>query len=90
MQCVVSVERISERFLILSDQPAPRQLPLTSKGFHSDNGSEYINHRVAQLLEKLHIDFTKSRARQTNDNALVESKNGSVVRKHLGFSHILM
>ena len=33
-------------------------------------------------------EFTKSRARHTNDNALVESKNGSVVRKHLGYSHI--
>lgn len=88
MQCVVSVERISERFLI----PALNQLldsfPFVILGFHSDNGSEYINHRVAQLLEKLRIDFTKSRARQTNDNALVESKNGSVVRKHLGYAHI--
>ena len=33
-------------------------------------------------------EFTKSRARHTNDNALVESKNGSVVRKHLGYAHI--
>ena len=43
---------------------------------------------VAGLLEKLRIELTKSRARQTNDNALVESKNGSVVRKHLGYEHI--
>jgi hypothetical protein len=58
-------------------------------GFHADNGSEYINRQVAALLEKLRIEeFTKSRARRTNDNALVESKNGSVVRKHLGYSHI--
>ena len=63
--------------------------PFTIHGFHSDNGSEYINKRVAALLEKLHIqEFTKSRARRTNDNALVESKNGSVVRKHLGYTHI--
>ena len=48
-----------------------------------------INHRVAALLNKLHIEeFTKSRARRSNDNALVESKNGSIVRKHLGYSHI--
>jgi hypothetical protein len=41
------------------------------------------------LLNKLHVqEFTKSRARRTNDNALVESKNGSVVRKHLGYAHI--
>lgn len=87
-ECVFAVERISERFLI----PALAQLlatfPFVIRGFHSDNGSEYINRQVAQLLEKLRIEQTKSRARQTNDNALVESKNGSTVRKHLGYSHI--
>src|SRR5690606_29666892 len=57
-------------------------------GFTSDYGSEYVNHRVAALLRKLLVEFTKSRARQTNDNALVESKNGSVLRKHLGYQHI--
>ncbi|MHB8473668.1 MAG: hypothetical protein ACYDC8_12660 [Gammaproteobacteria bacterium] len=57
-------------------------------GFHSDNGSEYINGRVAKLLQKLLIEQTKSRARRCNDNALVESKNGSVIRKHFGYSHI--
>ena len=59
------------------------------RAFHADNGSEYINHRVAALLNKLHIgQFTKSRARQCNDNALVESKNGSVIRTYLGYDHI--
>ena len=63
--------------------------PFVIRGFHADNGSEYINHRVARLLGKLHVqEFTKSRARRTNDNALVESKNASVVRKHLGYAHI--
>ena len=63
--------------------------PVIVQGFHADNGSEYINHRVADMLAKLNIQqFTKSRARRTNDNALVESKNGSVVRKHLGYAHI--
>ena len=60
----------------------------TIVGFHSDNGSEYINRRVAKLLEKLRIEQTKSRSRHSNDNALAESKNASVVRKHMGYSHI--
>ena len=56
---------------------------------HADNGSEYINYRVARLLRKLHVEeFTKSRPRRSNDNALVESKNASVVRRHLGHAHI--
>jgi hypothetical protein len=58
------------------------------EGFHSDNGSEYINHKVAKMLEKLRIEQTKSRSRQSNDNALAESKNASVVRKHMGYVHI--
>ena len=62
--------------------------PFVIRGFHADNGSEYINRLVAELLNKLHIGFTKSRARHSNDNALAESKNGSVVRKYLGYEHI--
>lgn len=62
--------------------------PFLIYAFHADNGSEYINRRVAKLLGKLHIEFTKSRPRHSNDNALAESKNGTVVRKHLGYDHI--
>lgn len=88
-QFVGSVERISERHLLPVLEALIEAFPFVVLGFHSDNGSEYINKRVAELLEKLRIaEFTKSRARQTNDNALVESKNGSVIRKHLGYAHI--
>lgn len=88
-QFVGSVERISERFLLPVLEALITAFPFVTLGFHADNGSEYINKRVAGLLEKLRIeDFTKSRARRSNDNALVESKNGSVVRKHLGYAHI--
>ena len=87
-EVVVAVERISEHFLIPALEQALAAFPFTVRGFHSDNGSEYINHQLAAMLEKLRIEFTKSRARRTNDNALVESKNASVVRKHLGYSHI--
>jgi hypothetical protein len=88
-QFVGSVERISERFLLPVLEALIRAFPFIIHGFHADNGSEYINRQVAGLLAKLHVQaFTKSRARRTNDNALVESKNGSVVRKHLGYAHI--
>lgn len=88
IQVIVSVERISERYLIPALDLQLEAFPFVILGFHADNGSEYINRRVAALLEKLHIELTKSRSRQTNDNALVEGKNGSVVRKHLGYDHI--
>jgi transposase InsO family protein len=87
-EIVCSVERIAEVFLIPVLEHALGTFPFLIRGFHSDNGSEYINHRVAAMLDKLRIEFTKCRARRTNDNALVESKNASVVRKHLGYSHI--
>jgi DNA-binding MarR family transcriptional regulator len=88
-QFVGSLERIGERFVLPLLEALIEAFPFSVLGFHADNGSEYINHRVAALLDKLRIEqFTKSRARRTNDNALVESKNCSVVRKHLGYAHI--
>jgi hypothetical protein len=87
-QIEACVERISEAFLLPVLELVIKQFPFVVEGFHSDNGSEYTNHKVAKLLEKLRIEQTKSRSRQSNDNALAESKNASVVRKHMGYAHI--
>jgi transposase InsO family protein len=87
-EVVCCVERISERYLIPVLEQLLDSFPFTIRGFHSDNGSEYINRQVARLLEKLRIEFTKSRPRRSNDNALTESKNGAVVRKLFGYEHI--
>ena len=87
-EIVVSVERITEVYLIPALAFLLEAFPFVILGFHADNGSEYINKDVARLLEKLRIELTKSRARHSNDNALVECKNGHVVRKLLGHAHI--
>jgi transposase InsO family protein len=87
-EIVGSVEQISEAFLLPMLEGMLAQFPFQILGFHSDNGSEYINHLVAELLRKLLIEQTKSRPRHSNDNGLAESKNGAVVRKHLGHTHI--
>ena len=88
-EIVASCERISEAFLIPVLEELLHSFPFTIRGFHTDNGSEYINRNVARLLNKLLIEEqTKSRSRHSNDNAQAESKNGAVVRKHLGYSHI--
>lgn len=87
-EVVVSIERISEQYLIPALEALLVAFPFTLLGFHADNGSEYINRRVAELLDKLRIELTKSRPRHCNDNALAESKNASVVRKVLGYIHI--
>jgi transposase InsO family protein len=65
-----------------------RQFPFRIRGFHSDNGSEFINRTVARLLNRLLIEQTKSRPRHSNDNGLVETKNGAVIRKHMGYGYI--
>src|SRR5260370_2272158 len=64
------------------------QFPFHVLGFHSDNGSEFINHTVSALLNKLLVEQTKSRPRHSNDNGLVEAKNGAVIRKLMGYGHI--
>ena len=43
---------------------------------------------MAQLLNKLLAEPTKSRPRHSNDNGLVESKNAAVIRKHIGYGYI--
>jgi len=87
-EIIASVEKISEYYLEPILESMVASFPFVIRGFHSDNGSEFINKTVAKLLNKLLIRFTKCRPRHTNDNGLVESKNGSIVRKQLGYVHI--
>ena len=87
-EVVVSVEKISEVYLIPALNELLAQFPFAIIEFHSDNGSEYINQTIAALLNKLLIELTKSRPRRSNDNALVESKNGAVIRKWMGYAYI--
>lgn len=80
--------QIGEAWLLPVLEAILQQFPFRIRGFHSDNGSEFVNHTVAQLLNKLLIEQTKSRPRHSNDNGLVETKNGAVIRKHMGYGHI--
>ncbi len=87
-QIVGATAHISEAWLMPVLEAILRQFPFGIVGFHSDNGSEFINHTVAKLLNKLLVAQTKSRPRHSNDNGLVEAKNGAVIRKHMGYTHI--
>jgi transposase InsO family protein len=87
-QVVGCTARISEAYLQPILEAILHQFPFRILGFHSDNGSEFINHTVAELLKKMLVEFTKSRANRSQDNALVEGKNGAVVRKLIGYGHI--
>jgi transposase InsO family protein len=87
-QVAGSTPRISEAYLEPVLENMLRQFPFRILGFHSDNGGEFINKTVARLLEKLRVEQTKSRPRQSGDNGLVETKNGAVIRKHIGYGYI--
>ena len=87
-EIVACVDTISEAHLEPVLAEALGTFPFVILNFHSDNGSEFINGVIAKLLNKLLIEQTKSRSGRTNDNALVEGKNGSVIRKHMGYLHI--
>ncbi len=87
-EVVVALPTISERYMIPALELIINQFPFTIFNFHSDRGSENINYRVADLLSRLKIKQTKSRPRRPNDNALVETKNGSVIRKNMGWQYL--
>jgi hypothetical protein len=87
-QVVGCVETISEKHLIPVLEAMLHQFPFVLLGFHCDNGSEFINRALAKLLKKRMIEFTKSRAYRTTDNALVEGKNGAIIRKQIGYGAI--
>ena len=77
-QIIGATAQISEAWLLPVLTAMIEQFPFVIRGFHSDNGSEYINHTVSTLLNKLLVEQTKSRPRHSNDNGLVEAKNGAV------------
>jgi transposase InsO family protein len=80
--------KISEQHLLPVLEAMLHQFPFLILGFHADNGSEFVNHTVAKLLHKLLVEFTRSRPNRSSDNALVEGKNGAIIRKHIGYGHI--
>lgn len=87
-EIVAATPHISEFWLIPVLEAILQQFPFVIRGFHSDNGSEFVNYNVDGLLSKLLVEQTRSRAYHCGDNGLVESKNGAIVRKHIGHSHI--
>lgn len=87
-EVVAATPYISELWLLPVLEAILEQFPFVIRGFHSDNGSEYVNYPVAQLLDKLLVEQTRSRAHHCGDNGLVESKNGAIIRKHIGYGHI--
>ncbi len=87
-EVVGATAQISEAWLMPVLEAMLAQFPFPIRGFHSDNGSEFIKYNVAGLLNKLLVEQTKSHPHHSNDNGLAETKNGWVIRKHIGYGHI--
>lgn len=87
-EIVAAAPQISELWLLPVLEAMLQQFPFVIRGFHSDNGSEFINYTVAGLLSKLLIEQTRSRPHHSGDNGLVEAKNGAIIRKHTGYGYI--
>lgn len=87
-EVIVTVEQLTEACVEPALEAAFLLFPFHIRNFHSDNGSEYINEIVQQFLHRFVVKQTKSRSRQSNDNGLAETKNGAIIRKHMGYRHI--
>jgi hypothetical protein len=64
---------------------AHKRLPFPLRGLNTDNGGEFINQPLYSYCQREKIKFTRCRPYKKNDNALVEEKNGSVVRRLVGY-----
>ncbi len=87
-EIVFCVPQLSELYMIPALEFILDQYPFVIFNFHSDRGKETINYVVADLLQRLIIKQTKNRSYHSGDNALCETKNGSVIRKNMGWEHI--
>ena len=73
LRVIEALERVSAR------------LPFKILGLDSDNGSEFINHHLYRWCEQRDIQFTRSRPYKKDDNAHIEQKNWTHVRKFMGW-----
>jgi len=66
-------------------QELRRRLPFPLLGIDSDNGTEFINELLYRYCMQEQITFTRSRPYKKNDQAHVEQKNWSIVRRTIGY-----
>lgn len=87
-EIVFCIPQLSESCMLPALMEIFEQYPFHIFNFHSDRGHETINYLISELLQRLLIKQTKNRSYHSGDNALAETKNGSVIRKNMGWEHI--
>ncbi len=63
-------------------------MPFALRGIDTDNGSEFVNETMLAFCVKHGLELTRARPRRKNDQAWVEQKNGSVVRRMVGYGRL--
>lgn len=81
----ITVRSKGERIVAAGLEELWLRFPFHVAGIHSDNGSEFINHHLANWCNTRQITFTRGRSSHKNDQAHIEQKNWSVVRRHAGY-----
>lgn len=71
--------------IVNSIDNAKQTMPFILKGLDSDNGSEFLNWHMVDYCQNNNLGFTRSRPNRSNDNAYVEQKNYTHIRKWLGY-----
>ena len=74
-----------ERGVVAALDALRKQLPFPLKAIDSDNGSEFINYHLYRYCQRHGIQFTRGRPYKKDDNAHIEQKNWTHVRKLLGW-----
>jgi len=82
---MVAVPNKAQVHVLAALKTARARLPFELLGIDSDNGSEFINAHLIVYCEQAHLTFTRGRVGRKNDNAFVEQKNWSVVRRLVGY-----
>ena len=82
--CVEVLLRLRQQDVVAALTRAIKRFPFPIQSIHSDNGSEFLNYRVLGELQQLGINTTRGRPGRSNDQAYVEQRNWTLVRKRLG------
>jgi len=83
-ECVATPNK-AQIHVFAAIQQARQRLPFSLLGIDSDNGSEFINNQLYRYCLQEQITFTRGRTGRKNDNAHVEQKNWSIVRRTVGY-----
>jgi hypothetical protein len=86
-ECIALVVRESS-LVVDALERLRTSMPFPLRGIDTDNGSEFINEALVDYCSKHSIKFTRSRPYHKNDQAWIEQKNGSVVRRLVGYGRL--